>query len=154
MEHERKFAVATLPSGMRHSSEWLPVTIVQGYLQTGALEWRVRYASSGHAWLTVKDGHGLSRGERERIIPPALACRMLSMTPVGLIKVRHEHASGWTLDCYHTAAGKMWVAECELDEPRADLPALPAGLVLGDEVTGHPSWRAQALAQPWTPLPD
>ena len=147
-EIERKF----LPDGLPGGHDNLPGTkIRQGYIAiTGAgTEVRIRKEGKRHL-LTVKDGHGESRGEVEIEIDPAQFASMWPLTKGRRIrKVRFELPLGGLtvqVDVYRRRHKGLVTAEVEFpDEEAAGRFQAPAWL--GREVTGDEHYSNQNLAR-------
>jgi len=147
-EIERKF----LPDGLPEGLDDLPGTkIRQGYIAiTGAgTEVRIRKEARRHL-LTVKDGHGESRGEVEIEITPAQFASLWPLTKGRrLRKVRYDVPhEGLTVqvDVYRRRHKGLLTAEVEFpDEEAAGRFQAPAWL--GREVTGDEHYSNRNLAR-------
>lgn len=149
-EIERKFLV-------RLSKEIItsrPTKITtQWYLQTGPTE--IRFVES---YLPAEDrtvfklgykiGSGISREEVEQTLEYPIGLQLLKFveendTPY-VQKSRWE-IGGWEFDKYNYPS-RLQIAEVELDNEDAELPPLPEGATLVEEVTNDYFYKNQALA--------
>ena len=144
-EIERKFLV--------RDRSWLTpdcdiIRIRQFYLgRRDDFSVRIRVIDEAQAFLTMKTGAGLSRGEFEYEIPLADAID-LEPARIGITieKRRHRLPHGdYTIeiDIFEGALAPLVVAEIELrsEEDAVDLPDF-----LGEEVTGDPAYSNARLA--------
>ncbi|WP_188854587.1 CYTH domain-containing protein [Aureimonas glaciei] len=145
MEIERKFLLRD-DSWRRSAGE--VVAIRQFYLgRRDDFSVRVRIVDAAQAYLTIKTGAGLSRGEFEYPIPLADA---LDLEPARIgrviVKRRHRLPLGRhviEVDVFEGDLAPLVVAEIEL-ESENDLVDLPA--FLGLEVTGDSAYSNALLA--------
>lgn len=144
-EIERKFLL--------HDDSWRQaagdaVDIRQFYLgRRDDFSVRVRIVDATHAFLTIKTGAGLSRGEFEYEIPLADA-QDLEPARIGrvIVKRRHRLPLGRhviEIDVFEGDLAPLVVAEIELasEDDLIDLPAF-----LGLEVTGDGTYSNARLA--------
>jgi CYTH domain-containing protein len=146
VEIERKFLISALPQ----DALLLPgVLIEQGYLNTDKERTtRIRVASSGEAYLTVKGvAHGATRVEIETPIDPKAARNMLSMVDGSVVsKVRRRLDFGghvWEIDEFLGENQGLFVAEIELSS-ESEFFERPAWL--GLEVTEDSRYANSNLA--------
>lgn len=145
VEIERKFLV--------RDASWLTpdcdiVSIRQFYLgRRDDFSVRVRIVDDARAFLTIKTGTGLTRGEFEYEIPLADAAD-LEPAKVGVTIEKRRHrlphgAHTIEVDVFDGALAPLVVAEIELrsEEDAIDLPVF-----LGREVTGDPAYSNARLA--------
>jgi CYTH domain-containing protein len=147
-EIERKFLPDRPPEGL----DDLPRTkIRQGYIAITEAGTEVRIRKEGRrGLLTVKDGHGESRGQVEIQITPAQFASLWPLTKGRRIrKVRYEVPyEGLTVqvDVYRRRLKGLLTAEVEFpDEESAGRFEAPAWL--GREVTGDEHFSNQNLAR-------
>lgn len=144
-EIERKFLVRDM--------SWLTpgcdvVSIRQFYLgRRDAFSLRVRVVDETQAFLTIKTGAGLSRGEFEYEIPLQDA---LDLEParVGITIAKRRHrlpheAHVIEIDVFEGELAPLVVAEIELQSETDDVVLPP---FLGREVTGDPAYSNARLA--------
>ncbi len=132
--------------GWRSSAE-RPMRLAQGYVAVAdRTSVRVRVAGD-RAWLTVKVGAGMSRGEYEYAIPVEDAQELLAHA-VGTVidktrwHVRHDGAE-WTVDEFEGALSGLLLAELELDSEDSRY-AVPDWA--GEDVTGRPEYLNSSLS--------
>ncbi|MDZ4388465.1 MAG: hypothetical protein U0974_01870 [Gemmatimonadales bacterium] len=126
---------------------------MQLYLCTGAIEVRLRRKGNDPVMLCLKSGHGLVRAEHEEVLTATYGTEMFdALEASGSVPVIEKNrfrypGSPWEIDCYTGAAHDgLVMAEIELVAVDAEIPAVPPGLELGEEVTGQRAWSNQALA--------
>jgi adenylate cyclase len=148
MEIERKFLVTRLPLEL---DRYPHQRVAQGYLISAGDDLEVRpHARDGHNFLTIKQGEGLARDERETTVEPARFARLWPLTEGHRIeKVRYlipaEQSLTIELDAYAGALHGLATAEVEFDsEAQAEGFTPPAWC--GPEVTGDPRYSNQRLA--------
>jgi adenylate cyclase len=162
IEIERKFLVdpSKIPLADRTNGQRL----AQGYLASKPSV-RVRLASDGQAWLTIKGepapvidsadgesirppgGQPLGRQEFEYAIPPEDAKRLLALCLHALDKIRYHVKYGdhlWDLDEFVGAHRGFWLAEVELKHPGEQV-RLPPWVT--DEVTDDLRYTNGALSR-------
>lgn len=145
IEIERKFLVRDMSW---RTLDGEAVAIRQFYLgRRDDFSVRVRVIDDARAFLTLKTGSGLSRGEFEYPIPLDDAAD-LEGARIGLVieKRRHRIPHGphtIEVDVFEGALAPLVLAEIEL-RSEADDVALPA--FLGREVTGDPAYSNARLA--------
>lgn len=145
IEIERKFLVK---NESWRSAARDAVAIRQFYLDArDDFSVRVRVVDAAKAFLTIKTGRGLSRGEFEYEIPLADAADLeAARIGVAIGKRRHRVPHGdhtIEIDVYEGDLAPLVVAEIEL-RSEADTVDLPA--FLGREVTGDPAYSNARLA--------
>lgn len=124
-----------------------PERLTQGYLAVGEDRTvRVRIAGE-RAWVTLKFGTGIERGEFEYDIPVADAREMLAhATGTVLDKTRwhiYQDGEAWTVDEFHGDHDGLILAELEM--PSVDhVYVVPAWV--GEDVTHLPEYLNSSLA--------
>ena len=151
LEIERRFLVHArrLPSlgeGRRYE---------QAYLSASP-EVRVRLIDGAAAYVTIKTGSGLIRGEYEYPIPPEDARELLRLTPwSAIVKTRFKlplNGLVWEVDHYEGDNAGLWSAEVEIESEDTAV-TLPDWLA--QEVTEEPRFNNVNLAQhPLATWPD
>jgi CYTH domain-containing protein len=143
LEIERRFLAKSrllppLGEGRRYEQAYLSATP----------EVRVRLIGGAQAFVTIKSGTGLTRGEYEYAIPAKDARELLRLTPWSVIaKTRHKlplDGLVWEIDCYEGDNAGLWSAEVELpsEDTAVRLPPWVA-----DEVTEEERFNNVNLAQ-------
>lgn len=129
-ETERRFVVTAIdPDIYRAPSE----RIMQGYFDTPPhYSLRVRIMDGRRAFLTRKDGWGLSRLEEERPVDLETARFLMDSCPDRIHKVRYRK-DGWEVDAYAGQLAGLVVAEYE--SPDAAKAKLPPWITAAREVT-------------------
>jgi adenylate cyclase len=147
-EIERKFLLEAEPGWL---AECESRRIEQGYVAlTDDVEVRVRLIDGGReAKLTVKRGHGLSRGETEIELIADQAERLWPLTEGLRVRKRRHRAEReegcFEIDVYEGALTGMITAEIEFaDEAAADRFQSPEWL--GRELTGEERYANRSLA--------
>lgn len=124
-----------------------PVRMTQGYVAVGEDRTvRVRITAAT-AWLTLKFGTGLARGEFEYEIPADDARDLLAQA-VGTVldktrwQVAHD-GDRWTVDEFHGDLAGLVLAELELDAADQAFTLPPW---IGEDVTRRPEYLNSSLA--------
>jgi len=147
-EIERKFLGDHLPEGCEGSPG---KKIRQGYIAVteGGTEVRVRKEGKRH-FLTIKEGHGVNRGQEEIEISPAQFAALWPLTfGKRLKKVRYEIPQGdltIEVDVYRGKFKGLTIAEVEFPDEAAARSFLPPDW-FGREVTGDEHYSNQNLAR-------
>lgn len=145
LEIERKFLV--------RNADWLTpdcdvIAIRQFYLgKRDEFSVRIRVVDGSSAFLTIKTGTGLSRGEFEYAIPLADAAD-LEPAKVGFVIEKRRHrlphgAHTIEIDVFDGALAPLVIAEIEL---RSEDDTLELPDFIGREVTGDPAYSNARLA--------
>jgi adenylate cyclase len=145
-EIERKFLVGSRPERLDEAPS---EEIEQGYLALEPeVEVRVRRIGPNHR-LTVKNGHGLSRGEVEIELSTAQFEALWPLTEGRRVsKVRHRLEGGARtieIDVYRGDHDGLIVAEIEF-ATIAESERFEPPVWLGPEVTGEERWANRSLA--------
>ena len=146
-EIERKFLVAAAEAARRTAGA-KPQAFRQFYLaRRDGFSARVRVVDGRNAFLTLKSGSGLSRGEYEYPIPLDHAAE-LEASRVGAViakrRFRLPHARHTIeLDLFDGALAPLAIAEVELS---TETEAFEPPPWVGREVTGDPDFSNAALA--------
>lgn len=142
-EIERRFLVRRIDSGAL--ARGTQKAIRQGYLATEDPEVRVR-AKGGEYFLTFKRGEGLVREEIEMPAPEEIGAALLHMAGARVVEKTRYLLGRWEVDVFAGKLAGLLLAEIELEHEREELPAPPAGVVLGREVTEDARFRNRRLA--------
>jgi adenylate cyclase len=145
-EIERKFLVSAIPD-----NRGLGTRILQGYLPLASEDTEVRIRRKGdETVLTVKQGHGLDRGEREVAISAEVFATLWPLTEGRRIeKTRYElpHADVTIeLDEFGGDLEGLLLAEVEFDSPQAS-ELFEEAEWLGRDVTDDPNYANRILAE-------
>lgn len=129
IERERRWLVRDYDRKYVFRTEVIHMHIQQGYFDVlGERSFRVRVIGLGedkHAVITLKEGSGEIRTERELPIDLAAAELMLESTPYQIEKDRARFFDGWELDSFGGTLNGITLLEYEAhgDEPIPPLPA-------------------------------
>jgi CYTH domain-containing protein len=97
--------------------------------------------------MTVKHGTGLSREEHTLQMWPAEAEILFRACEGTILEKRRYQMGRWEIDVYEGALAGLVVAEIELASEDEAPPPVPAGVTLGEEMTGNSYWKNSSLAQ-------
>jgi adenylate cyclase len=145
-EIERKFLVSAIPDNRAPGTR-----ILQGYLPLASEDTEVRVRRKGaETVLTVKQGRGLDRGEREVAISAEVFETLWPLTEGRRIeKTRHELPHGDVtieLDEFGGDLEGHLLAEVEFDSPQAS-ELFDEAAWLGRDVTDDPNYANRTLAE-------
>jgi adenylate cyclase len=136
-EYERRFLCLAPPAAPGGRE------IVQGYLATQKPTVRVRAERGGYV-QTVKS---VDRLEVEFALDTLIGEALLGMCGRRILRKHRSLLGPWEVDCFADRHHGLAIAEVELDSMAAQLPAVPAGLVLLREITGEKGLSNAALAR-------
>ncbi len=147
-EIERKFLVKYLPAQIKFCPK---VEIVQGYLQRGQNEIRVRSVDGDKFYITQKSGYGLKRQETEEELTAEEFNSMLKYCFGRVItksrtKIRLKNGLVAELDIYSGKLDGLQVVEVEFTSAMQAMNFV-APCWFGVDVTHNPAYKNANLAE-------